>query len=137
MRILHLDTGKEMRGGQWQAFRLMERLEAAGVALEFDLTSHAVIGLGGLLKKLPMFRRLLRRLVDLAAERQPEVIILVDYGGFNLRLARAIDPKVSGDVVVVQEPLWLIEEARRQNRSPPGFKTRLTSRRPCSVCGPR
>ncbi len=31
MRILHLDTGKEMRGGQWQAYRLMERLEAAGV----------------------------------------------------------------------------------------------------------
>jgi hypothetical protein len=31
MRILHLDTGKEMRGGQWQAFRLMDRLEAAGV----------------------------------------------------------------------------------------------------------
>ena len=31
MRILHLDTGKEMRGGQWQALRLMERLEAAGV----------------------------------------------------------------------------------------------------------
>jgi hypothetical protein len=31
MRILHLDTGKEMRGGQWQAFRLLERLEAAGV----------------------------------------------------------------------------------------------------------
>jgi L-malate glycosyltransferase len=31
MRILHLDTGREMRGGQWQAFRLMERLEAAGV----------------------------------------------------------------------------------------------------------
>ena len=66
------------------------KMAAAGVALEFDLTSHAVIGLGGLLKKLPMFRRLLRRLVDLAAERQPEVIILVDYGGFNLRLARAI-----------------------------------------------
>jgi hypothetical protein len=31
MRILHLDTGKEMRGGQWQALRLMERLDAAGV----------------------------------------------------------------------------------------------------------
>jgi lipid-A-disaccharide synthase len=66
------------------------KMAAAGVELEFDLTSHAVIGLGGLLKKLPLFRRLLRRLVRLAVERQPELIILVDYGGFNLRLARAI-----------------------------------------------
>lgn len=31
MRILHLDTGKEMRGGQWQALRLMEGLAARGV----------------------------------------------------------------------------------------------------------
>ncbi len=31
MRILHLDSGREMRGGQWQALRLMEGLAAAGV----------------------------------------------------------------------------------------------------------
>jgi glycosyltransferase involved in cell wall biosynthesis len=31
MRILHLDAGKEMRGGQWQALRLMEGLAAAAV----------------------------------------------------------------------------------------------------------
>jgi hypothetical protein len=31
MRILHLDAGKEMRGGQWQVLRLMEGLAAAGV----------------------------------------------------------------------------------------------------------
>jgi glycosyltransferase involved in cell wall biosynthesis len=31
MRILHLDAGREMRGGQWQVLRLMEGLAAAGV----------------------------------------------------------------------------------------------------------
>ena len=31
MRILHLDAGKEMRGGQWQVLRLVEGLAAAGV----------------------------------------------------------------------------------------------------------
>jgi glycosyltransferase involved in cell wall biosynthesis len=31
MRILHLDTGREMRGGQWQVLRLIEGLAAAGV----------------------------------------------------------------------------------------------------------
>jgi glycosyltransferase involved in cell wall biosynthesis len=31
MRILHLDTGKQMRGGQWQALRLIEGLRAHGV----------------------------------------------------------------------------------------------------------
>lgn len=30
MRILHLDSGREMRGGQWQVLRLHEALSAAG-----------------------------------------------------------------------------------------------------------
>jgi hypothetical protein len=32
MRILHVDTGREMRGGQWQALYLMEGLTRAGHA---------------------------------------------------------------------------------------------------------
>jgi len=31
MRILHLDAGREMRGGQWQVLRLVEGLAAAGI----------------------------------------------------------------------------------------------------------
>ena len=31
MRILHLDAGREMRGGQWQVLRLIEGLAAAGL----------------------------------------------------------------------------------------------------------
>lgn len=66
------------------------KMAAAGVELAFDLTAESVIGLGGLIKKLPMFRRRLQEMVWLAIARQPELILLVDSGGFNLRLARAI-----------------------------------------------
>src|SRR5579871_1240702 len=31
MKILHLEGGREMRGGQWQVLRLIEGLTAAGV----------------------------------------------------------------------------------------------------------
>jgi hypothetical protein len=31
MRVLHLDAGREMRGGQWQVLRLIEGLAVAGV----------------------------------------------------------------------------------------------------------
>jgi len=66
------------------------KMAAAGVDLAGDLTAHAVIGLGGLIKKLPMLRRRMKQMLRLAVARQPELIILVDFGGFNLRLARAI-----------------------------------------------
>jgi lipid-A-disaccharide synthase len=65
-------------------------MAAAGVELEVDLVSHAVVGLVEVLRKLNGFRRLLRRLVAVACRRQPDVIVLVDYAGFNRRLASAI-----------------------------------------------
>jgi len=66
------------------------RMAEAGVELAFDLTKHSVIGISEVIKKLGEFRRMFRHLLRLAIERQPDVIIGVDYGGFNLRFAQAI-----------------------------------------------
>jgi lipid-A-disaccharide synthase len=66
------------------------RMAAAGVELAFDLTRHSVIGISDVLKHYLTFRRLFNQLLKLAREQQPDVIIGVDYGGFNLRFARAI-----------------------------------------------
>lgn len=66
------------------------KMSKAGVDLAFDLTQHAVVGFTDVLKKLLEFRRMLHQLVALAVERQPDVVIGVDFGGFNLRLGHAI-----------------------------------------------
>jgi len=66
------------------------KMAAAGVELAFDLTQHAVIGFAEVLKSLGQFRRMFRQLMRMAIERQPDVIIGVDYGGFNLRFGKAI-----------------------------------------------
>jgi lipid-A-disaccharide synthase len=66
------------------------RMANAGVELAFDLTQHSVIGLSDVLKHFFTFRRFFNQLLSLALDRQPDVIIGVDYGGFNLRFARAI-----------------------------------------------
>ena len=67
------------------------KMAQAGVELAFDLTADSVIGLSDVIKKLPLFRRRFRQhLVDLAIEREPDLIILVDYDAFNRRWAHAI-----------------------------------------------
>jgi lipid-A-disaccharide synthase len=65
-------------------------MAAADVELAFDLTQHSVLGVSDVLKNLRKFRRLFHQLLRLAIERQPDVIIGVDYGGFNLHFARAV-----------------------------------------------
>jgi lipid-A-disaccharide synthase len=66
------------------------KMAAAGVDLAFDMTQHAVIGITDVLKNIFKFRRLFNQLLALAIERQPDVIIGVDYGGFNLRFGQAV-----------------------------------------------
>jgi lipid-A-disaccharide synthase len=66
------------------------KMAAAGVHLAFDLTQHSVIGVSDVLKKYFEFRRLFNQLLALAIQRQPDAIIGVDYGGFNLRFGHAV-----------------------------------------------
>jgi len=65
-------------------------MAAAGVDLAFDMTEHSVVGITEVLKHYLKFRRLFHQLFELALERQPDVIICVDFSGFNRRFAHAI-----------------------------------------------
>jgi lipid-A-disaccharide synthase len=66
------------------------RMASARVDLAFDLTQHSVIGISDVLKNYFKFRRLFNQLLALAIERKPDVVIGVDYGGFNLRFGHAV-----------------------------------------------
>jgi lipid-A-disaccharide synthase len=66
------------------------RMAAAGVELAFDLTADSVTGLWEVIKRLPRFRRHFLELLALALRREPDAVICVDFGGFNLRFAHAI-----------------------------------------------
>ncbi|MDD5140750.1 MAG: lipid-A-disaccharide synthase [Verrucomicrobiales bacterium] len=66
------------------------KMSAAGVDLAFDMTQHSVIGITDVLKNILKFRRLFNQLLALAIERKPDVVIGVDYGGFNLRFGQAV-----------------------------------------------
>jgi lipid-A-disaccharide synthase len=70
-----------------------KRMADAGVELAFDLTQHSVIGLD-LLHKYFQFRELFNRLLALALEREPHVIICVDFSVFNSMFAAAIKKHV-------------------------------------------
>src|SRR5580658_6722859 len=66
------------------------KMSAAGVDLAFDMTQHAVVGISDVLKNYFKFRALFNQLLALAIERKPDVVIGVDYGGFNLRFGHAV-----------------------------------------------
>ncbi|MDR2377644.1 MAG: lipid-A-disaccharide synthase [Puniceicoccales bacterium] len=70
-----------------------KNLRAAGAHLLYDLTQHAVVGLCEVLGNLRLFRQLLAAVMDWVAIHRPRTVCLVDYPGFNLRLAKKLFQK--------------------------------------------
>ena len=65
-------------------------LQKSGAHLLFDMMPFSVVGLAETLKHYGTFVRLLKWLVRWVRVYQPKVICLVDFPGFNLRLAQAL-----------------------------------------------
>lgn len=62
-------------------------MAAAGVELHHDLATDAVMGLFPVLKALPRLAGLFRATVRRLQDDPPAALLLVDYPGFNMRLA--------------------------------------------------
>lgn len=62
-------------------------MAAAGVELIADIRDSAVVGLSEVFRRLPELRRIYRRLVSALTGERPDVLVLIDYPGMNLRLA--------------------------------------------------
>jgi lipid-A-disaccharide synthase len=55
-----------------------------------DLTAHAVVGLVEVLKRYGFFQALFANTLAWIAQYRPRAVLLVDYPGFNLRLAKQL-----------------------------------------------
>ncbi len=71
-------------------------MAAAGVELSHDLTRHSVIGLE-IFRKYSELRRVFHDLLNLAGRERPDLVVGVDYGGFNLRFAAAVRARIAGE----------------------------------------
>ena len=63
-------------------------MEAVGGAKVKDYRDTAVMGLGDVISNLGKIRRNLRKCKDDILEWKPDVVILIDYPGFNMKIAR-------------------------------------------------
>lgn len=65
------------------------KMKAAGMDLLYDTSGWGTIGMVEAVKKLPRLYFAYRRLRRAISERRPDALILIDYPGMNMRLARA------------------------------------------------
>lgn len=98
---------RQSPGIEIEAFGLGgDEMRAAGVDTLFDIRELAIMGLIEVLRALPLFLRVFRRLRRAARERRPDLVILVDWPEFNLRLARKLDRDGHRVVYYISPQIW-------------------------------
>ncbi|HEX9973990.1 MAG TPA: lipid-A-disaccharide synthase [bacterium] len=66
-----------------------DKMQQHGVSLRYHINEMSVLGFVDVLKRFRFFKRVYHDLVALMKEKQPRLLILIDYPGLNLKLARA------------------------------------------------
>jgi lipid-A-disaccharide synthase len=64
-------------------------MRQAGAEIVYPLADEPIIGITAVLPRLLFYRRLLKQTVERLKSQRTGVLVLVDYPGFNLRLAEA------------------------------------------------
>ncbi len=87
-------------------------MRKAGVELFADITSLAVIGIVEVIKHFGRIKKVFEQTLAEIDRRKPDAIILVDYPGFNLRLAREIKKRGIKVVYYISPQVWAWREKR-------------------------
>lgn len=89
-----------------------EKMRDAGVDIVYDIDNLGVIGIGEIIRKIPFFFRLRDFLVDTMKKENPDVLVCIDYPGFNMRLIKAA--KATGIPVIyyILPTIWAWHKSR-------------------------
>lgn len=89
-------------------------LEEAGARIFFDCKYLSSMGLVEVINKLSLYLNLERELLFELSTFQPDILILIDFPGFNLRIAKKIKTKSPNTKVVYYLPpqVWAWNQGR-------------------------
>jgi len=86
-------------------------LAKTGAQIFCDIKELSVMGFFDVLKKLPKFLKLKQLILEKISTDKPQAVILVDFSGFNLRLAQAINKQLP-TIYYVSPQVWASREKR-------------------------
>ncbi|MDH4071176.1 MAG: lipid-A-disaccharide synthase [Ignavibacteria bacterium] len=87
-------------------------MESEGMEINHHVDSLSVMGFAEVIRHLPDIRRIERSLGQLLEERRPEIVVLIDYPGFNLRFARRVKKAGIPVLYYISPQVWAWKPGR-------------------------
>ena len=91
--------------------------QVAGTGFKNWIADAAVLGLWEVLRKYGFFREQFRQTLSEIQESKPDAVVFIDYPGFNLRLARALQrqPQRHKTIYYISPQVWAWNRGRIKN----------------------
>ena len=67
-----------------------DKMRKEGVELVFHIDQLSIMGFWEVIKNFGFIRRMMRTMITAVETRKPDLAVLIDYPGFNLRFARKV-----------------------------------------------
>lgn len=83
-----------------------DKMKREGVELIFHVEKLAFMGFFEVLKNLSFVRRVMKTMVSAAETRKPDLAVLIDYPGFNLRFAKKVKNLRIPVVYYISPQVW-------------------------------
>ena len=83
-----------------------DELKTEGTELLYHLQDMAFLGVSEVIKHLPFILQVQREILSEAEKRQPLCAVLIDYPGFNLKMARRLKKLGIAVVYYISPQLW-------------------------------
>lgn len=87
-------------------------LAREGMMLMHHASEMGVVGLVDVLRHYPMFRRAFNELMERIERERPDAVFLIDYPGFNLRVARRCKELGLHVIYYISPQLWAWRQGR-------------------------
>jgi len=92
-----------------------DALRNAGGEVLWDIKDHGVMGFVEVIRKLPDLFRLRNAFARVMDERKPDCLVVVDYPGFNMKLAKLAHDKGIPVVSYIAPSAWAWNKGRAKN----------------------
>ncbi|CAN5484284.1 lipid-A-disaccharide synthase [soil metagenome] len=88
-------------------------LRSLGLNALYDISDVSYIGFTSVIKNLKTINNILNNTIDNIIDIDPDILVLVDFPGFNLKIAQKIRSRFKGKIIYYISPqLWAWHESR-------------------------
>ena len=89
-----------------------DKMKSAGMDLIYHTDQMAFLGFVEVVKHLPFIRKVQKNLIDVIKKEEINCVVLIDYPGFNLSIAKKLKPLGVKIIYYVSPQLWAWAKGR-------------------------